>query len=459
MKSNKKQRFSPLIRDLIVIALLFLVAFSIRIRFQTETIVDHPIRADAREYLIGAYNLRYFGVFSTEPPSSPNLVPRPNASRVPGYSLFLSLFMDKDKPTKHILTDVKATQALFGSLVTVMSYVLARFCFSLPLAFVVGCLTGLSPHLVSIDNYLLAESLYTFLTMGATLAFIISWKKKNWLLALLAGGLFGFSTLTRPVALLLGPFIALIYAVDKQGLKFTPIRIMLKMFLCFFLGITLTYGSFLVRNRINLEQTSDIGGLLGNIVFGTYINLTHEDPAFYGFPYKDDPECQRMRKDWNYFFEVFKKRFQDDPWSYIRWYAGGKILCSWRWDIASGMGDVYIYPVERGGFHSDSLLRSIHAMMRLLHWPLVILGFLNPFILLLYFGREKPNQPEYLSYLPAIFMIVYHAIIFTILFPLPRYTIPLRPYCYLLAVGTLSILTRWAYNHIKRPGPINPEAN
>ena len=452
-----RQSFSPWMLDLIIIALLFSIAFSIRIKYQEETIVYNPIQKDAKGYFFGAYNLHHFGVFSTEPPGFSTTPPRPSPDRVPGYSLFVSYFIAADKPVGQFLAQVKATQALLGSLLTIMSYMLARFCFSRPPAFIVGCLTGISPHLVSMDNYLLSESLFTFVTMTATLVLMVSWKKKNKLLAVLAGEIFGFSTLIRPVALLLGPFLALIYIMDKQELKFTNVRIMVKLFFCFILGISIIYGPFFFRNKISLGKTSDIGGLLGNIVLGSYVNLTHKNPTLYGFPYRDDQECERMRKDREYFIEVFKKRFQDDPWAYIKWYAGGKILCSWRWNMAVGMGDVYVYPVKRSGFHSgSSLLPALHRIMRWLHWPLVILAFLNPFILVLNLWRGNFNQAKSVSSLPSILIIVYHAVLFTILFPLPRYTIPLRPYCYLLSVGTLLYFIQWIKKSINRNEHTNP---
>ena len=50
----KRQSLSPWIYDLLVIAFLFLLAFTIRTKYQAETIVDHPIRADARQYFIGS---------------------------------------------------------------------------------------------------------------------------------------------------------------------------------------------------------------------------------------------------------------------------------------------------------------------------------------------------------------------------------------------------------------------
>ena len=446
----KRQSLSPWIYDLLVIAFLFLLAFTIRTKYQAETIVDHPIRADARQYFIGAYNLYHFGVFSIEQPQHLTISPPPTSDRVPGYSLFLSLFMGANKPVKQFLDQVKTTQALLGALVTVMSYLLARLCFNLFPAFAVGLL---------IDNYLLSESLFTFVTLAGVLVFTVSWKREKWLLALLAGTLFGFSTLIRPVALLLGPFIALIYILDKQDLKLTSIRVIVKLYVFFILGVSLIYAPYLVRSKTSQVKISDVGGLLGNIVFGSYINLTHKNPVLYGFPYRDDPECQRMQKNAKYFITVLKKRFQSNPWAYIKWYAGGKILCSWRWNIASGMGDVFIYPVTRSGFNSgNSYLKIIHRIMKRLHWPLVILAFINPLLLGLTLWRKAPIGEEYLSSLPSIFMILYHAVLFTILFPLPRYTIPLRPYLYLLAIGSLVYLFQWIFHFFYKKSLLNTYA-
>ncbi|MEA3358827.1 MAG: hypothetical protein U9R17_05400 [Thermodesulfobacteriota bacterium] len=55
--------------EILVAIFLFFVALGIRLLYQHESIVDNPVRADARQYLYTALNIFRFGVYSEDPPS------------------------------------------------------------------------------------------------------------------------------------------------------------------------------------------------------------------------------------------------------------------------------------------------------------------------------------------------------------------------------------------------------
>jgi hypothetical protein len=91
-------------RSWMIISMLIIIVLSgavLRLQSVIHTqIVEPVIRADARDYVLYAYNLRNFGVYSR---SDAGLMPRvegagashpaPDAVRTPGYPLFLSLFV------------------------------------------------------------------------------------------------------------------------------------------------------------------------------------------------------------------------------------------------------------------------------------------------------------------------------------------------------------------------------
>lgn len=57
--------FSLTRKDLISILLIFCLALGIRLIYQHSTEVRNQIISDAKEYFLGAYNLCFFGVYST----------------------------------------------------------------------------------------------------------------------------------------------------------------------------------------------------------------------------------------------------------------------------------------------------------------------------------------------------------------------------------------------------------
>jgi len=435
---------------IIAVSILFCIALGVRLTYQHKAIVRNYVISDAREYFLGAYNLCFFGVYSTAPPPSIKQPPRPNAGRTPGYSLFLVPFMYLSKNVAQFLSSVMTAQAILGAFTAVLSFLLARFALSFPWAYLVGILTAFSPHLVAMDDYLLTESLFTFVTIAATVVLVLSWRSKKPLTALFAGGLFGLSMLIRPSALLLGPFMALVYLLKFREWSFAKPTLWIKQMACFALGLALIFGPFLARNRLSLGKTfPESGRGWGSFLQGTYVNLTYKDPRWYGYPYRDDPEYQRMERDKAYAFKVLKRRFLKDPWSYIRWYAGEKILCSWRWDVVTGNHDVYVYPMIRPGFQVDPFLGSIHEGMKLIHWPLFWLGTGSLIILFAGFIRKRHLvQPTVV--MPCILQMTYHAMLVTAMFPIPRYSIPMRPYLYILAVTTLSVSPSFMYSVIAK---------
>lgn len=440
-------------KDLIAILLIFCLALGIRLMYQHSAEVRNQIISDAKEYFLGAYNLRFFGVYSTSPPPSPDTPPKPNAGRTPGYSLFLLPFLYTSKTIPEFVNKVVTAQAVLGALTSVFAFLAARYSLPFAWAFTGGLLTCFSPHLIAMDDYLLTESLFTFVTITAFLFFVVSFHRKGKAGLITSGisGLFwGLSFLVKPMAMLLGPFMAFVYLIPiKKANAFTFRKELNKACVLFFVFL-LTVSPFFLRNYLTLKQLfPEQGRGWGSIVDGTYINLIYKDPRFYGYPYRDDPLNAKMHKDKKFFWDVFMKRFEERPLEYLKWYLGGKILCSWRWDVVTGHHDVYVYPMKKLGFHNDELLFFVHSIMKMLHWPLFWLAVSTPMLLL--FLRWKNAVNEYLFYcLPYAFIISYFFAMVTVMFPIPRYTIPIRPYVYNLALFNMFTILSLLFKGKKR---------
>ncbi|WP_043738935.1 hypothetical protein [Thioalkalivibrio nitratireducens] len=83
-----------------ILSLLFIVVLiGADLRYQSVVhteVVAPAIRADARDYVLYAWNFKHFGVYSrsatgiaAREAGAPSVVPPPDAVRTPGYPLFL----------------------------------------------------------------------------------------------------------------------------------------------------------------------------------------------------------------------------------------------------------------------------------------------------------------------------------------------------------------------------------
>src|SRR5215831_7417054 len=101
--------FLPMLRRLFLakstwIIILGVLAAYFRVVAVQETRVDNPIRADARDYYLSAYNLTHHSVYSHSPDE---IVP--DAYRSPGLPLIISAFMSLWPHHEQILNRVLST--------------------------------------------------------------------------------------------------------------------------------------------------------------------------------------------------------------------------------------------------------------------------------------------------------------------------------------------------------------
>lgn len=439
--------------EIITTLLLFSLALGIRLFYQKESVVNHPIRADARSYFFSALNLCRFGVYSAEQPRSDGTPPASRTDLSPGYPIFLTFFMRPNDTIPQFLNRVLKTQAIMGALTVVLTFLIARLSLSLLWAILAGVLTALSPHLIAMDGYLLTESLFTFVTVLGILMLILSWRNNQGLFTIMAGILLALSAHVRAINVIILLFLAPIYFLHARERSLSSKSILIKQLLFLLMGYAIITGAHLLfqnqmvvcgnvkqapKNYVSSEAT------WGNVVRGSYPGFFDKGVRDFGkSAWRSDPKLNRMLKDKTYAFTVLKNRFLKQPLSYIKWYLGGKIFFMWHWDNVYN-GDVYIYPMHRKGFHVNPLLRSIHISMHLLHWPLFLLTLAAPMILFVLWRRGTLVRESMMLLVPVL-VFVYFAGILTILQPLPRYGIPVRPFAYIMSMASLS----WLATYVK----------
>lgn len=428
-------------RGLSICIFLFTIALGLRLHYQHNSIVLGNIRADSLQYYTTAYNLYTHGIYSAQLSPRRSVPPQADAARSPGYPLFLLPFFYFHNNLNQIMHSVMTTQAILGSLSVVLTFLLARSCLGYLASFLAGLLTATSPHLIAAEKYLLTETLFTCVLLTSCLALVYARRQNNGripILSILAGGLFGLTALIKPAALLLGPLLAALFFLNPKKTEATGHNRSHRQILWFLAGYILIYSPFLIRNTLTLDQIfPESGRGWSNIVEGSYPNLMFKTKQFSGHPHHEDPKFNKMKDDKQYFFKIMRQRFSVTPWPYIKWYLGGKIIYSWKWDLITGDHDVYIYPMFSSGFRSSKILQPIHAAMKNMHSPLALLALFGCIMFAIKWRRDGEMNATPALML-SIMIIIYHALQTTVMLPEPRYTIPLRPICYLLASAFLA---------------------
>ncbi len=420
--------------DLSALLCLFILAFSLRLGFQANSEVYRPIRADAAQYVFVASNLYHYGVYSSKIPQPSNVAPETDFHRPPGYPFFLYPILASANTVGEFVQRVTLVQSLVSTLMILLLFGTCRLFWSTKYAFVPALLSAVSPHLIAMDQYLLSETLFTFAMVLAIHLTILAFKKENVFLFFLAGLILGYMVLIKPVAMILGPFLIPAFVLLKKR-KTIAKSIFIKGAALFVTGYLLVYSPYvLIRTQHSNDGSVSGQTVWDKVVIGFDIGLKN----FLTNKVVPDriAESKKMYNDKKYAVNKMVERFKDSPLKYLSWYVYGKQIFLWKWDNIY-IGDVYQYPMIKKGFDQNLTLAAVHRVMYILHWPLYSLFLFGILILCRrnLCGNFKGTDHYFLT-IPLLIMVYYMAI-FTILVPLPRYGIPLRPFSYLIAVYAL----------------------
>jgi 4-amino-4-deoxy-L-arabinose transferase-like glycosyltransferase len=402
-----------------------------------STVVDNPLRADSGEYFSYAYNLHESGVYSShpwwlEPPASGV---RPDSIRPPGYPLFL-FALGPPSPTLDYVHRVQLAQAGLWVLSVLLVYLLGAQFLPRGLALVAAALTGASPHLLSLSTNLLSETLFCTLLLAATLASVRAFQagaasRWPWLLAGLA---WGAASLVRSTAALLPPIaLALVLLLPR----WRSFRVATWVGMA---GFALVLGPWIARNASGQVDNPKSSLMVKALAHGSYPGFMFENrPETFGFPYRFDPDADRIAKDLPSVLRHIAGRFRDHPVSYSRWFFIAKPGYFLAWGNIQGW-DIFVQPVERSPWFAVQGFRALRFASLIAHWPLMFLGLVGIVVAARPGRLELPLAARLAS--GTVALVVAYAIAFhLVVAPFPRYGLPFRPLIYLLAM--LALL--WIY--------------
>lgn len=423
----------------LVIFIIFL-SFFIRLKVINETLVDSPIRNDAKGYYLYALNVKKHGVYSRQNYSLEK--PKPDSVCTPGYPMAILPFVEYP-PTMKMVWDIQRMQVVLGCATVILVYLLAQYCLSQWMALFAAFLAGISPHLIVCTTYVLTETLFTFLTFLSLWLFVYGIQKHKTYVLCLAGITLGLAALTRPT---LQYFIFLIIPiVYLESIRQFKLKNCLLVLLCF----VFTMAPWFIRNYQVTGKISDSRLKISTLHHGMYPDLMYKDnPMSRGFPYRFDPNISNISKDMDSVMAEIKRRFKTEPYKHMYWYLIKKPITLLSWDILAGMGDIFIYPVLKSPYLHDGWVHGTHKFMKTLHWFFVSLSIIAT--VMAWFPHFKWGLIKAKVYVPQLLslLMLYFIAIHIVGAPFPRYGVPLRPLIYIQALlviqtcGTL-IIQKW----------------
>ncbi len=436
-----------LTRPTVLLLVIVAAGFILRILSGLQTKVDHPIRGDSVDYFFYAYNRRHSGVYSrsTESFSHWNASVPPDAFRSPGYPLFLTPFINGDPsyvfqggvPNIDIVTRIVLFQAFISTATLLGVFYVCRAFLQDSLALAATALTALSPHLIVMNSYVLTETLFCALVV--LLSYLLKFCRPG--MPLWLGGLIGVLLATassvRPtLEYFLIPLLVFILVTTgfREGVRIAGMIV---------LGYSLLYGPWVARNRRTLGVTGDKGLMIATLLHGMYPDFMYDNnPDSYGSPYKFDPRVAEFNRSLGKILGEIRRRFSEEPVAHFKWYLIGKPIAFWSWNEIQGAGDVFVFPVEQSPYWNSSLYAATHALMKFIHWPVVLLGLAGSFMAWLPMTERRINGQSLFALRAMALLLWYFTLLHMVGTPLPRYASPARPILFGVALFPLSLWLR-----------------
>jgi hypothetical protein len=159
-----------------------------------------------------------------------------------------------------------------------------------------------------------------------------------------------------------------------------------------------------------------------------------QKPESYRRPYKFDPRSAEISTDLNSVLQEIKNRFREDPVKHLKWFLLKKPALFWSWDTVQGHGDVFIYDVSHTPFFEKKTFLWTHQFMRIIHGPLVVMSLLGSLLVWIVPQPSRINENIIFILRFVGALLLYYTILHMIGVPFPRYSVPLRPFQYGMAL-------------------------
>jgi len=418
-------------KEILAVCFLLVVALLIRANYFLGTEIENPVRGDAFYYLTYASNLSKYGVFSQDYGS---ISPKADSYRTPGYPVFITMiFKSAEILNLKFYSALMISQIILGSITVWLTYLLGKIILSKSMAFFSALLTAISPHLISLGNYILTETLFTFLLILSVYIFMHFYKRCSLLIAICSGVGFGFAYLVNPVMLFTPIILVIMICASSQS----PIKKKhLMSAIYFLLAFLLIVVMWHVRNLHSVEEgkQSSVDRMYMNLVIGShrdfydYYRLNPRDP--------NNPATRDHQATGGSiisFLDLLSERVVENPIDYAKWYFLEKPYLLWSWNILVGQGDIHVYPVNNSLYDKNTFALASYSFMKSAHPWILLFSLVG---VLFVFRKERGSVQTSMAIIYMVLASI--SLVYVVLQSEPRYSVPLRPFLYLSAFYFIS---------------------
>jgi 4-amino-4-deoxy-L-arabinose transferase-like glycosyltransferase len=415
-----------------LIAAVAVVFFALwfRLEYQANTIVDHPLRADAGQYVRIAFNIVEHGVVSQHLPGE--APPQPDSYRGPGYPLLVAAAMLWSGVEGNWFHALLVMQAVLGTLTVALTILIARRWLPDSYAIAAGLVVAIWPHTVTMSGYILTETFFGFTLVLATYLLCRAESGRRALWYALAGLVFSYAALINPSILLFPVLLAAFFVLTQR--KYAVV------FLLCALIVPLLWSA---RGALLESGRDSSGRLVENVLAGM-------EPQF---DYVDTPAANEARSRYQARMESYQQAPLDalhaiagelaaQPGYYLKWYLWQKPQRLWQWSML-GDGDIYVYPVNRSPFFTNPFYRVIASICHSLNTWLLVAAVGAVLLVAATGERQNPLRKSF-PFVIVVLLFMYATALHMALTPDPRYATAYRPFEIMLAVSLVALLhQRW----------------
>jgi 4-amino-4-deoxy-L-arabinose transferase-like glycosyltransferase len=334
-----------------------------------------------------------------------------------------------------MIRKISVSQAVISALTLVVAFLFFRSFLSFFWGVLASFLVAISPHLIIANSFVLTEALFCFLIVLFGWLISIFAKRPSFYLGMIIGVIMGIASLVRPSLqyfFIPMAFLLIFHYGWKKGARFSFVVI---------LGFALVFGPWIVRNMITLGIATDKTLMINFLHHGMYPNFTFDNlEKSYGLPYSYDPRSKEISKDLPSVLQEIARRFDQEPLKHIKWFLLGKPIAFWSWDIVNGTGDIFPYPAIKSPYFNKAYFQWTHMFMYVVHLPLVVLCMFG--CIIIWFPHSMISLPEKSIFVLRFtsLLLIYYTLMHMVGAPFPRYSIPLRPFLYGMAMFTPYLL-------------------
>jgi len=398
-----------------LLLLIVIIAYGVLGRWAVveNTVVDHPIRADAAQYFLYAKNLSTVSTYSRD--QTPNDGLQKDAFISPGFPFFASLFYQGDNMNS--VTPVLKAQTVLQCLAFLVITIFCWWLFGAWASVVISLLMWTHPAFMSINTYYLTESLFLSSLVMVIAFFSLALKNPySVIMGLLLGISVALTALIRPTMEFYFLFL-LMLILFRFRYYFQHIWLALVAFIIIIV-------SWKLRNYFAIGSFSDPHLMIAALYTGSYPDFMYNNiPESHGFPYRFDPMVNQYYEGVGKTLQLIWQRVIEQPLQYIYWYLAGKQFYLWQWNILAGAGDVFIYPVISSPIKYQADLQFWSNVHQILNAPIMLIGVLySYFIVAKNLIKKIPIDIKFIIASIIVYASLFHAIVA----PFPRYGIPFK---------------------------------